>query len=53
MKKYGYAPDREKMDGDIARIAQHLESVKSEAVLKDCFSFLAAACIGMRISQFR
>ena len=38
LKKYGYAPDREKMDGDIARIAQNLESVKSEAVLKDCFS---------------
>ena len=40
LKKYGYAPDREKMDGDIARIAQNLESVKSEAVLKDCFSVM-------------
>ena len=40
LKKYGYAPDREKIDGEIARIAQNLESVKSEAVLKDCFSVM-------------
>lgn len=40
MKKYGYVPDRERMDSDISRIAGNLETVRSEKVLKDCFSVM-------------
>ncbi len=40
LKKYGYSPDKEKMDGDIERIARNLETIKSEKVLKDCFSVM-------------
>lgn len=40
LKKYGYVPDRERMDGDIARIASNLETIKSEKILKECFSMM-------------
>ncbi|MCX4334437.1 MAG: deoxyribose-phosphate aldolase [Bacteroidales bacterium] len=40
LKKYGYAPDREKINGIIERIASNLESIKSEKVFKDCFSMM-------------
>ncbi len=34
LKKYGYAPDREKINGIIERIASNLESIKSEKVVR-------------------
>ncbi|MCM1503135.1 MAG: deoxyribose-phosphate aldolase [Bacteroidales bacterium] len=40
LKKYDYAPDKEKIGGNLERIAANLESVKSEKVLKDCFSMM-------------
>ena len=40
LKKYGYAPDKEKIAGDIERIAVNIESIKSEEVLKSCFSMM-------------
>ena len=40
LKKYGYAPDKEKIAGDIERIAANIESIKSEEVLKSCFSMM-------------
>jgi len=40
LKKYDYTPDREKINSNIERIAANLEAVKSEKVLKDCFSMM-------------
>lgn len=38
--KYGYAPDREKMDRALNMIASNLENLASEQVYKDCFSMM-------------
>lgn len=40
LEKYGYAPDREKMDRALAMIALNLENIASEQVYKDCFSMM-------------
>lgn len=40
LEKYGYAPDREKMDRALAMIASNLENIASEQVYKDCFSMM-------------
>ncbi|MDE6870546.1 MAG: deoxyribose-phosphate aldolase [Bacteroidales bacterium] len=40
LKKYDYTPDKDKIGGNLERIAANLESVKSEKVLKDCFSMM-------------
>lgn len=39
-EKYGYTPDKEKIDGALNRIAANLGTVKSESVLKKCFSMM-------------
>lgn len=40
LEKYGYAPDREKMDRALAMIAANLENIASEQVYKECFSMM-------------
>jgi deoxyribose-phosphate aldolase len=40
LEKYGYMPDREKMDRALSMIAANLENVSSEQVYKDCFSMM-------------
>ena len=40
LEKYGYAPDREKMDRALGIIAANLENISSEQVYKDCFSMM-------------
>ena len=40
LEKYGYAPDREKMDRALAIIAANLDNISSEQVYKDCFSMM-------------
>ena len=40
LEKYGYAPDREKMDRALGMIATNLENISSEQVYKDCFSMM-------------
>lgn len=40
LEKYDYVPDREKIGNSLERIAANLESIKSEKVLKDCFSMM-------------
>ena len=40
LEKYGYTPDREKMDRALALIAANLENISSEQVYKDCFSMM-------------
>lgn len=40
LEKYGYAPDREKMDRALTMIAANLENISSEQVYKDCFSMM-------------
>ena len=39
-KKYGYAPDKEKIDRSLEIIAANLENVISPDVLKECFSIM-------------
>ena len=39
-KKYGYTPDKEKIDRSIEIIAANLENVISPDVLKECFSIM-------------
>ena len=39
-EKYGYAPDREKMDRALNMIAANLDNLASEQVYKDCFSMM-------------
>ena len=39
-KKYGYAPDKEKIDRSLEIIAANLENVISADVLKECFSLM-------------
>jgi len=38
--KYGYAPDKESVDRSLNLIAQNLEKVVSNDVLKECFSIM-------------
>ncbi|MBR1570424.1 MAG: deoxyribose-phosphate aldolase [Bacteroidales bacterium] len=38
--KYGYTPDKEAIDRQLALIASNLEKVCSEEILKDCFSIM-------------
>lgn len=40
LEKYGYAPDREKIDRALGMIAANLESISSEQVYRDCFSMM-------------
>lgn len=40
LEKYGYAPDREKMDRALGMIAANLENIASEQVYKECFSMM-------------
>lgn len=40
LEKYGYAPDREKMDRALNMIAANLENISSEQVYKECFSMM-------------
>ena len=40
LEKYGYAPDREKMDRALGMIAANLENISSEQVYKECFSMM-------------
>ncbi len=40
LKKYDYLPSKDRIDGDLSRIAENLASIKSEKVLKDCFSMM-------------
>lgn len=40
LEKYGYAPDREKMDRALNMIASSLDDISSEQVYKDCFSMM-------------
>lgn len=40
LDKYGYTPDREKMDRALGMIAANLENISSEQVYKDCFSMM-------------
>lgn len=40
LEKYGYTPDREKMDRALGIIASNLENASSEKVYKDCFSMM-------------
>ena len=40
LKKYDYLPSKDRSDGDLSRIAENLASIKSEKVLKDCFSMM-------------
>ena len=40
LKKYDYLPSKDRIDGDLSRIAENLASIKSETVLKDCFSMM-------------
>lgn len=40
LKKYNYLPSKDKIDGDLTRIAENLASVRSEKALKDCFSMM-------------
>lgn len=40
LEKYGYSPDREKMDRALGMIASNLENASSEQVYKDCFSMM-------------
>lgn len=40
LEKYGYAPSEEKISGKIQTIVSNLDSVMSEEVLKQCFSFM-------------
>lgn len=40
LEKYGYTPDLEAIENNIDRISQNLESLKTEAVLKECFSMM-------------
>lgn len=40
LNKYGYTPDREKMDRALSIIAANLENISSEQVYKDCFSMM-------------
>ena len=40
LEKYGYTPDREKMDRALGIIAANLENISSEQVYKDCFSMM-------------
>ena len=35
LKKYNYLPSKDKIDGDLTRIAENLASVRSEKALKD------------------
>ena len=39
-KKFGYAPDKEKIDRSLEIIAANLENVISADVLKECFSLM-------------
>lgn len=40
LEKYGYTPDREKMDRALGIIASNMENASSEQVYKDCFSMM-------------
>jgi deoxyribose-phosphate aldolase len=40
LNKYGYAPNRDAIDRSLGLIAQNLENVVSEQVLKDCFGMM-------------
>lgn len=40
LKKYGYSPDKEKMDAVIGRLAANLENIKTDEILKKCFSMM-------------
>lgn len=40
LKKYDYIPDLDKINGNIERIASNLDSIKSEEIIKDCFSMM-------------
>lgn len=40
LKKYGYVPDKMKIDHALEMIAANLDNVVSEQVLKECFSFM-------------
>ena len=40
LKKYDYLPSKDRIDGDLSRIAENLASIKSEKILKDCFSMM-------------
>ena len=40
LKKDDYLPSKDRIDGDLSRIAENLASIKSEKVLKDCFSMM-------------
>ena len=40
LEKYGYMPDREKMDRALSMIAANLENISSEQVYMDCFSMM-------------
>lgn len=40
LEKYGYTPDREKMDRALGIIASNLENIASEQVYKECFSMM-------------
>lgn len=39
-EKYGYTPDREKIDRALGIIASNLENISSERIYKDCFSMM-------------
>ena len=47
--KYGYTPDKEAVDRSLNLIAQNLEKVVSNDVLKECFSIMD---LTYRKSQF-
>ena len=40
LKKYGYVPDSGKMRDDIDRIAANLDVIKTDCILKECFSMM-------------
>ena len=40
LKKYGYAPDMEKINMSLSMIASNLDKLISTEVLKDCFSMM-------------
>lgn len=40
LNKYGYTPDREKIDRALGIIAANIEVISSEQVYKDCFSMM-------------
>jgi len=39
-EKYGYTPDREKIDRALGIIASNLDNISSERIYKDCFSMM-------------